>query len=662
MKDLDLEMLEKIAGVIKQLGIEAIQRANSGHPGMILGCAEIAAYLYGMALRINPKNVHWLNRDRFVLSAGHGSMLLYSCLHLVGFELSIEDIQNFRRLHSKTPGHPEFGLTPGVEATTGPLGQGLGNAVGMSLGLKILASEFNQEGFDIFDSKVFCLCGDGCLMEGVSHEVCSFAGHLELNNLILIYDSNDIILDGPLSEVSREDTKMRFQSYGWLVYEIDGYDLAALHKIITELRLCQNKPVIIIAHTVIGRGSSREGSNKAHGSPLGEEGVKETKDYWKLSEECFYVPQSVKEFFKNKNGEDKKRENDWNDLLKAWSKKYPELHNKLRVFQADAVSDILCEQIAELETTPSVSGRAFSNKILNFIFERIPNLYGGSADLSSSDGTYLKGSATISRSDFSGHNIKYGIREFGMGTIMNGLAYMKLFTVYGGTFLVFSDYLRNAVRLAAISGLQVIYQFTHDSIFIGEDGPTHQPIEQIMSLRAIPGVNVIRPADANEIKMAWVAALCYDGPTVMVLSRQNLPTLESTAVSYEEGVGRGAYILLREKSDAPDYTIFATGSEVIQALEVARELIKLGKDVRVVSMPCWEIFEKQTIDYKESVVGGNSGKRISIEAGSDIGWYKYIGRDGLAIGMDSFGVSGAPADLAEEFGFTTHGILERILS
>lgn len=662
MRELDWEMLDKISGAIKHLGMDAIQKANSGHPGMVLGCAEIAAYLYGVALKINPKNPEWLNRDRFVLSAGHGSMLLYSCLHLAGFDLSLEDLKNFRQLHSKTPGHPEFGFTPGVEATTGPLGQGVGNSVGMALGMKCLAAEFNREHYELFNAKIFCLAGDGCLMEGVSHEACSFAGNMALDNLILIYDSNEIILDGPLYEVSSENTKLRFQSYGWEVYEIDGYDLKSLHKIISNLRHSQSKPVLIIAHTVIGRGSSREGTNKAHGSPLGEEGVKEAKAYWNLPEESFYVSQSIKSFFQNKLHEDKKKEEEWNELVRLWGKEHPEAAEKLKRFQQRTVSESLCSKLAALEVPSSISGRICSHNVLEFLSKELPNLYGGSADLSGSDGTYLKEKSLITPGDFSGRNIKYGVREFGMGTIMNGLGYMKLFRPYAGTFLVFSDYLRNAIRLAALTKLQVVYQFTHDSIFLGEDGPTHQPIEHLMSLRAMPCLNVMRPADANEVKMSWIAALRYQGPTVLILSRQNLPTLDETLVSYEDGVGRGAYILLKEKTSTPDFTLFATGSEVSKALEVARQLMNLDKDVRVVSMPSWMLFDKQDSDYKDSIVGGHLGKRVSIEAGSDLGWYKYIGREGLAISTDGFGVSAAPGDLEEEFGFTIHGILERILS
>lgn len=664
IKDLDMEQLQmvgKIAGAIKQLSIEAIEKASSGHPGLPLGCAEIAALLFGFVLRHNPKNPNWLNRDRFVLSAGHGSMLLYSSLFLSGFDLTLDDIQDFRKMHSLTPGHPEFGVTKGVEATTGPLGQGVGNAVGMALGLRCLASKFNRDGFNLFNSKVFCLLGDGCMMEGVNHEVCSLAGHYKLNNLILIYDSNNVILDGPKSEVCSEDTKARFISYNWDVFEVDGYDTKALQEILDQQRHYQERPVLIIAKTIIGHGSPREGSHKAHGSPLGKEGVDETKDYWELSEKPFFVPSSVLNFFKKKLIDDKKLEEDWLNQLRIWSKKYPELHKELIRMTDNLLPENLLRSLESLDLNKTVSGRAASKVVINFLSDKIVNLYGGSADLSISDCSFMQDHGIISSVNFLGRNIKYGVREFGMATIMNGLAYLRCFRVFGGTFLVFSDYMRNAIRLAALSSLPIIYQFTHDSLFVGEDGPTHQPVEHIMSLRAIPGLQVIRPADGNEVKMAWFVALTYSGPTALILSRQNLEIVSGSGVSYQKGLGRGAYIILLE-SKPLDYTIFATGSEVKLALDVAEELIKLDKSVRVVSVPCWELFFKQSKEYQDSLIKGDLGLRISIEAGVALGWHRFIGTEGLAISMDSFGMSGAPAEVAEEFGFTVHSILERILS
>lgn len=660
--DLDTDILEKIAGTIKQLSIESIQKASSGHPGMPLGCAELAAYLYGYVLRYNSKDSRWVNRDRFVLSAGHGSALLYSCLHLAGFDVNLEDLQQFRQLQSRTPGHPEFRETDGVEATTGPLGQGVGNAVGMALSLKMLGARFNQPANSIFDAKVYCLAGDGCFMEGVSHEACSFAGSLGLDNLVLIYDHNEIILDGTLHDVSIEDTKQRFLAYGWDVFETDGHDFESLHQVFTQIKKSQCKPTLIIAHTIIGHGSPKEGTNKAHGSPLGEDGVAQTKSFWHLPEEKFFVPSVVKMFFAAKQQEGKKLQEEWQERFRVWSKQAPEQHQEyLRLIQEISIQEL--EEILNLIDMPeSIAGRAASNKVIQVLAEDIPSLVGGSADLSSSDGTWIAKEGTISASDFLGRNIRYGVREFGMGTIMNGLAYSQVFRPFGGTFLVFSDYLRSAIRLAALSKLPVIYQFTHDSIFVGEDGPTHQPIEQIMSLRAIPGLRVIRPADANEVKGAWLTALESAGPTALILSRQNLPTLKETKRSFREGVRKGAYILVKEEGDRPDYTLCASGSEVHLAIEVAQSLMALDNRVRVISFPCWELFERQDVEYRESVIGGDLGLRVSIEAGTALGWYKYIGSNGLAIAMDGFGMSGAPNEVAETCGFTVDNIVQRILS
>lgn len=499
-------------------------------------------------------------------------------------------------------------------------------------------------------------------MEGVSHEACSFAGSLGLDNLVLIYDHNEIILDGTLHDVSIEDTKQRFLAYGWDVFETDGHDFESLHQVFTQIKKSQCKPTLIIAHTIIGHGSPKEGTNKAHGSPLGEDGVAQTKSFWHLPEEKFFVPSAVKMFFAAKQQEGKKLQEEWQERFRVWSKQAPEQHQEyLRLIQEISIQEL--EEILNLIDMPeSIAGRAASNKVIQVLAEDIPSLVGGSADLSSSDGTWIAKEGTISASDFLGRNIRYGVREFGMGTIMNGLAYSQVFRPFGGTFLVFSDYLRSAIRLAALSKLPVIYQFTHDSIFVGEDGPTHQPIEQIMSLRAIPGLRVIRPADANEVKGAWLAALESAGPTALILSRQNLPTLKETKRSFREGVRKGAYILVKEEGDRPDYTLCASGSEVHLAIEVAQSLMALDNRVRVISFPCWELFERQDVEYRESVIGGDLGLRVSIEAGTALGWYKYIGSNGLAIAMDGFGMSGAPNEVAETCGFTVDNIVQRILS
>lgn len=663
-KPLDSELKQifgKIANTIRVLSMDAVQKADSGHPGLPMGCAELGAYLWGCAMRYNPKDPKWLNRDHFILSAGHGSMLLYSCLHLSGYDLSLEDIKNFRQLHSKTPGHPEEADTPGVETTTGPLGQGLGNAVGQALGFKLLASKFNTDKHKIIDNKIFCLMGDGCVMEGVTSEVSSFAGHLKLDNLIVIYDANRVTLDGPLSESCSEDTKMRYQAYGWEVFEVDGNDLDAIHAVLTQVRENQDRPRLIIARTVIGKGApNKAGTSKVHGSPLGAEEVTATKIALGLPEEPFYIPQAVTDFFKKKLLQDVAQEDEWRRTFELWAKANPD---KLREFEAMAQQKLpadLEEKLQAIQITSPIAGRKASQEVLNVLADLLPQLYGGSADLSVSDLTMLKKFPIITPGVFTGRNIKFGVREFGMATIATGMAQTRMITPFIGTFLTFSDYMRNAIRLASLMKEQVIYQFTHDSIFLGEDGPTHQPIEHLAALRAIPNLDVIRPADVNEVKMAWIAALRYDGPTALILSRQNLPELSQTNVSYANGVGRGAYIIKKE-TRMPDYTLFATGSEVHLAMDAAIELEKHGKAVRVVSMPCWEIFERQPPEYKAGIVGGNLGRRVSIEAGVEQGWHKYIGFDGIAICMEGFGASAPYKELAKEFGFTVESILDRLL-
>lgn len=655
------EMLEKIANTIRDLSIDAVQKADSGHPGLPLGCAEIGAYLYGVHLRYNPKDPHWINRDRFILSAGHGSMLLYSCLHLSGYNLSLDDIKNFRQLHSKTPGHPECRETEGVETTSGPLGQGFGNAIGQALGLKILEAKFNTPTQTIIDAKVVVLMGDGCVMEGITSEVSSLAGHLKLNNVIAIYDSNHICLDGPTSETLSEDTKMRYLAYGWEVYEIDGYDLDSLDKIMSDLRHSQEKPVLIIAHTIIGKGSpNKAGTHKVHGSPLGPEEVIATKEALKLPLEPFYVPQAVSDFFADKLQKDIALEKAWQERFEDWAKQNPKLLATFETMRHQALPANLEAALKALPIKAPVAGRKASEEVIRYLADILPFLYGGSADLSCSDLTLIKQFPLISPGVFNGRNIKFGVREFGMATMATGMSETGMFIPFIGTFLTFSDYMRNAIRLCALMREHVIYQFTHDSIFLGEDGPTHQPIEHYAALRAIPHLHVIRPADANEVKMAWIAALTYKGPTALLLSRQNLPEIQGTDLPYAEGMGRGAYIVKKE-TGKPDYTLVATGSEVWLAMDVAAALEKLGKQVRVISFPCWELFEMQDAEYQESIFGGDLGKRVSIEAGVAQGWHRYIGRSGIAISIEYFGASAPYKALQKAYGFTVEDILDRIL-
>jgi transketolase len=663
MDDDQKRLLGKVANAIRQLSIEAVQKADSGHPGMPMGCAELGAFLYGSLLRHNPKNPKWLNRDRVVLSAGHGSMWLYSCLNLAGFKVSIEDIKHFRQLHSITPGHPEYQMTEGVEATTGPLGQGVGNAVGMALGLKILAAKFNTPEFPLFSAKVYCVCGDGCIMEGISSEVSSLAAHLRIDNLVLIYDSNKVCLDGPLPECCSEDTKARYLAYGWDVHELDGYDFDGMEAIFGELRKKQERPTLIVLRTIIGKGSPHKaGTSKVHGSPLGADEVAATKEALGLPKEEFYVPQAARVFFKEKMAKDAHHEAEWNDLYRRWSLAFPDLAAEFKKMHEQHLPDDLETLVNQVKIQAPIAGRAASQLVLNELGRLLPQLIGGSADLSVSDLTMMKNYPVLTPNHFTGRNIKYGVREFGMSTMANGLFLTGMLVPFIGTFLTFSDYMRNAIRLACLSHYHVIYQFTHDSIFLGEDGPTHQPVEQLASLRAIPHLHLIRPADSHEVRMAWIAALRYQGPTAIILSRQHLPDLSQTQVSFEKGMGRGAYIIKREKGEKPDFTLFATGSELSLALDTAERLEKMGKQVRVISFPCWALFEKQSDEYKASIVEGDLGIRVAIEAAVDFGWHKYIGRHGIAICMESFGHSAPAQDLAPEFGFTVDAIVERLLS
>lgn len=665
MEGLDPEtkkIFSKIANTIRDLAMDGVQKANSGHPGLPMGCAELGAYLYGHALKQNPKNSKWMNRDRFVLSAGHGSIWLYSCLFLAGFDLSLEDIKHFRQLHSKTPGHPEYGMTDGVETTTGPLGQGVGNAAGLALGQKILAAKFNTPQHTLFDSKVFCLCGDGDIMEGVNSEASSLAGHLNLNNLILFYDSNSVTLDGPLSQSCSEDTLSRYRAYGWDVYELDGYDFDAMESIVSALRKKQEKPAFILTHTIIGKGAPHKaGTHKVHGAPLGKEEVAEAKINLGLPPEEFYIPKAVTSYFEAKWPEQKKLEEEWNETFRKWSLANPKLRQEYDAMHHHTLPEDLEAKLAAIEMKSPLASRNSSHLVIQVLADLLPQLYGGSADLSSSDETLIDKLSLIGPNSFKGRNIKFGVREFAMSAMANGLALTNTFTPFIGTFLVFSDYMRNAIRLACLSKIHVIYQFTHDSFYLGEDGPTHQPVEHLASLRAMPNLHVIRPADNNEVKMAWVAALTYKCPTALVLSRQPLRELAETKVPYKDGVGRGAYIIRKEKRK-PDFTLFATGSEVALALNVADQLETRGKAVRVVSMPCWELFDDQDCNYQRSIICGDLGKRVSIEAGTEQGWHKYIGSEGIAISMDTFGSSAPAAMLAQAFGFEVDAILARILS
>lgn len=652
--------LEAVAKAIRILSMDAVQQADSGHPGLPMGCAEIGAYLYGKTLKCNPSNPKWMGRDRFILSAGHGSMLLYSCLYLAGYDLSLDDIKNFRQLHSKTPGHPESEETPGVETTTGPLGQGIGNAVGQAIGLKMLGAHFDEDGFPLFDSKVWTLVGDGCMMEGCASEVSSLAGHLKVDNLVVIYDSNDICLDGPTSECFTENVGERYRAYGWSVVQVDGNDLEALDPVFTQARNHRGSPLLIIAKTKIGKGSpNKSGSSKAHGSPLGKEEIVLTKQAIGADPEPFSFPQEALEFFNSKKEGDKEAEKAWNRLFEAWEKKFPEKATRYRAMKNGDLPEDLEGLLRNLAVKEPTSGRKASQDVLQYLATLLPQLIGGSADLSVSDLTFLKEYGILKANDFKARNIKFGVREFGMATIATGLFQTGTWQPFIGTFLTFSDYMRNAIRLACLMKVRVIYQFTHDSIFLGEDGPTHQPVEHLMSLRTIPGLHLIRPGSVHEVKMAWIAALKYHGPTALILSRQNMESLPETVVPYNEGMGRGGYILQKEKGNL-DFILIATGSELALAIEVAKRLEALGKGARVVSMPCTELFDQQDAHYRKSVLGA-VGKRVSLEAGTSFGWERYIGEEGLSISVDRFGASAPYKDLLNYFGFTPEAVLKKLI-
>ncbi len=664
-ENLSLEMKEilgKVANTIRQLSMDANEKANSGHPGLPLGCAEIGAYLWGYGMRFNPKNPNWLGRDRFFLSAGHGCLLQYSCLHLAGYDLSLEELKNFRQLHSKTPGHPEKLDTPGIETTTGPLGQGVGNAAGTALGLKLLGEKFNAEKIKLFDNKVIALAGDGCMMEGISSEASSLSGHLKLDNLILIYDSNNVCLDGPLAECCSEDTLARYRAYGWEVFEIDGHDFDSIHRVFSQIRHHQERPCFILAHTIIGKGApNKAGTHKAHGSPLGEEEVKAAKAALGLPDEEFAIPQAVKKYFESKQDDYRRLEEEWNQKFEEWSQSHPDKAATFKQMLEQKVPDDIEDKLNRLEIKTPFPGRKASQAVASFLGDELPYLYGGSADLSCSDMTMMKQFPLVKPGIFTGRNIKFGVREFAMGTMAVGLNLTQMILPFVGTFLTFTDYMRNSIRLASLQKSQVIYQMTHDSIFLGEDGPTHQPVEHYASLRAIPNLHFIRPAGNHEVKMAWIAALRYQGPTVLALSRQNIPEMPETIVPYADGLGRGAYIVKQESEGKPSYTLMATGSELSLALDTAKELEKRGLPTRVISMPCWEIFDQQDKQYQDKILGGDIGTRVAIEAGVDLGWHKYIGRDGIAICMEGFGTSAPFRDIVEEFGYNVDAILERIL-
>lgn len=662
---MEYEMLSNktLANAIRALSMDAIQKANSGHPGAPMGMADIAEVLWRHFLNHNPADPKWVNRDRFVLSNGHGSMLLYSLLHLTGYNLSIEDLKNFRQLHSKTPGHPEYGYADGVETTTGPLGQGITNAVGMALAEKVLAAQFNRDGLNIVDHYTYVFMGDGCLMEGVSHEACSLAGTLKLGKLIAFWDDNGISIDGNTSGWFAEDTAARFAAYGWHVQKVDGHDSAAIEAAVKEAQKVTDKPSIICCKTVIGCGSpNKQGTEKCHGSPLGDAEIALAKENLGWNYGPFEVPAEVYEAWDaRKAGEQK--ENAWNELFAKYSAKYPELAAEfLRRMNHELPADFAEKSeayIRELQANPAkIASRKASQNALDAYSDVLPEFLGGSADLAPSNLTFNRNSKSVTPDDASGNYIHYGVREFGMSAIMNGVYLHGGFIPYGATFLMFMEYAKNAVRMSSLMKLPVIYVFTHDSIGLGEDGPTHQPVEQISTLRLSLNLNTWRPCDQVESAVAWQQAIeSKTTPSALIFSRQNLAQMDRTPEQLAN-VKKGGYVL-KYGAETPDLIIIATGSEVELAMKTAEALEAEGKKVRVVSMVCTEVFDRQSAEYRESVLPSSVTARMAIEAGISDFWYKYVGLNGVILGMDSFGES-APADqLFKLFGFTVENAVSK---
>jgi transketolase len=662
MKRMSIEQLA--INSIRTLSIDAIENANSGHPGMPMGAAPMAYTLWTKYMKHNPGNPNWFNRDRFVLSAGHGSMLLYSLLHLSGYDLSMEDIKQFRQWDSKTPGHPEYGHTPGVEATTGPLGQGISMAVGMAMAESHLAATYNKDNFEIVNHYTYSICGDGDLMEGISHESASLAAHLQLGRLIVLYDSNDISLDGDLHLSMSENVEDRYKAYGWQVIRVeDGNNIEELTNALEQARAELKKPTLIEVKTTIGYGSpNKSGKSASHGAPLGTDEVALTKGHYQWSFDAdFHVPSEVYSHFEETvKTTGQHAEAEWNSLFEKYKEAHPQLAEQFQTAINGELPDGWDKDLPKYEVGKSIASRSSSGEAINALAKTVPSLFGGAADLAGSNKTLMKDVGDFSRNDYAGRNIWFGVREFAMGAALNGMALHGGVNVFGGTFFVFSDYLRPAIRLAALMGLPVTYVFTHDSVAVGEDGPTHEPVEQLSSLRAMPNLSIIRPADGNESVAAWKLALeSKDTPTALVLTRQNLPTLEGTAENAYEGVSRGAYVISKAKG-TPDALLLASGSEVSLAVEAQKALAEENIDVSVVSMPSWDRFEAQDAAYKESVLPSNVKARLGIEMGSSFGFHKYVGLDGDVLAIDRFGASAPGETIIEKFGFTTENVVAKV--
>lgn len=654
------------ANAIRFLAMDAVQLANSGHPGAPMGMADIAEVLFNDFLKHNPENPDWFNRDRFIMSNGHGSMLPYAALHLSGYDISIEDIKKFRQLHSKTPGHPEYGYTPGIETTTGPLGQGLANAAGMALAEKMLAQQFNEEGFSLVDHHTYVFLGDGCLMEGISHEVCSLAGTLKLGKLIAIYDDNNISIDGEVSGWFTDDTPKRFESYGWhVISNVDGHDPESIINAIQQAQKETEKPSIICAKTTIGKGApNKEGSDACHGSPLGSDEVAATRKNLNWSYSAFEIPQEIYDAW-NHQITGQKLQQDWQKLFQDYQKSYPE---KAREFNRRIAGELpenwnetIHHKLSEINKKALDDATRKASKLaLENIGPSLPELFGGSADLTPSNNTFWSGSVSINDGNFSGNYLSYGVREFGMTAIMNGMALHGGIIPYAGTFLMFSDYAKNALRMAAIMKTRSIFVYTHDSIGVGEDGPTHQPVEQLPSLRLIPNMQVWRPCDAVESFIAWTKAIeNKNGPTSLIFTRQSVKHQQRNPQQIEN-ISKGAYIL-SDGNKTPDAILIATGSEVGLAMQAANELTQQGHCIRVISMPCAELYLQQDKDYQESLLPSSVEKRVAIEAAQGDYWHKFVGLKGAVIGQNNFGESAPGSVLFDHFGFTCENIKKTVL-
>lgn len=644
---------------IRSLGIDTINKANSGHPGMVLGSAPALYTLFNKELNIYNKEAEWINRDRFVLASGHASALLYSMLHLTGFDVTIDDLKNFRQLNSHTPGHPEIEMTHGVDASSGPLGQGIPMAAGMAMAEKFLASQYNKENFDIIDHYTYVLCGDGDMQEGVTYEAASLAGHLSLGKLIVLYDANKVTLDGPLSMSFSENVKKRYEACNWQVLEVkDGNDINEIHKAIKKGKKEQFKPTLIIVNTVIGFGSATQGTNKVHGAPLGKEDGKNAKLSYGFDHDEFYVPEEVYEDFKKKTiKRGKSKFNKWNKLFNEYKEQYPTEAKQLEDAIAGKYSLNIDELLKNYPVGHNDATRNTSLEVIQEVAKQNPTFLSGTADLASSTKTKIKDEDDFSVENYNGRNLVFGIREFAMVAIMNGMTLHKGVKVSAGGFLVFSDYFKAAVRMACLMKLPIILPLSHDSIAVGEDGPTHQPIEQFAMLRSIPNMHVIRPGDAVEMAAAWKLAIeSTENPTALILTRQNVETMENSSV---EGVSKGAYVIGKEENHL-DAIIIASGSEVNLAMKAKKVLLEKGIDVRVVSMPCQEIFDQQDEQYKEAVLPNAMRKRLSVEMASSFGWHKYVGLDGITMSIDEFGKSAPAQDVIQSYGFTVDGVVENI--